>query len=54
MEKQFCPSCGNNTLMRVSAGLNKQGELCIYLKENFQYNTRGTRVSYYYTYDDTS
>ncbi|KAI8050970.1 Nin one binding Zn-ribbon like-domain-containing protein [Syncephalis plumigaleata] len=45
MEKHFCPSCGNNTLMRVSAGLNKQGELCIYLKENFQYNTRGTRYN---------
>ncbi|RKP25216.1 Nin one binding Zn-ribbon like-domain-containing protein [Syncephalis pseudoplumigaleata] len=45
MEKQFCPSCGNNTLLRVTAGLNSDGELCIYLKDKFQYNTRGTRYS---------
>ncbi|KAI9593618.1 Nin one binding Zn-ribbon like-domain-containing protein [Syncephalis fuscata] len=45
MEKQFCPSCGNNTLLRVSAGLDKQGNLCVYLKDNFQYNIRGTKYN---------
>jgi RNA-binding protein NOB1 len=45
MDRQFCPYCGNNTLNRVTASVDADGNLNIYLKRNYQYNIRGTRVS---------
>jgi len=45
MEKVFCPSCGNNTLIRTSYSIGKDGDLVLYLKKNFQYNNRGTQYS---------
>ncbi|RKP09402.1 Nin one binding Zn-ribbon like-domain-containing protein [Thamnocephalis sphaerospora] len=45
MERQFCPTCGNNTLTRVSASTDENGNLCVFLKRNFQHNVRGTRYS---------
>ncbi|CAG8439831.1 11424_t:CDS:2 [Cetraspora pellucida] len=45
MEKQFCPSCGNATLIRTSASTDINGKVTYYLKKNFQYNLRGTKYS---------
>ncbi|ORY00281.1 hypothetical protein K493DRAFT_256577 [Basidiobolus meristosporus CBS 931.73] len=45
MEKKFCPSCGNNTLMRTSTSVDEFGNVTYYLKKNFQYNNRGTQYS---------
>ena len=44
MDKVFCPSCGNNTLLRTSYSIGKDGDLILYLKKNFQYNNRGCKV----------
>ncbi|KAI8854565.1 Nin one binding Zn-ribbon like-domain-containing protein, partial [Chytridium lagenaria] len=43
LAKQFCPSCGNNTLMRASISVDSTGKMNCYLKKNFQYNVRGTK-----------
>ena len=45
MEKQFCPSCGNNTLIRTSCSTDADGNMVLYLKQNFQYNKRGTQYA---------
>ncbi|KAL2915440.1 20S-pre-rRNA D-site endonuclease nob1 [Polyrhizophydium stewartii] len=45
MTKRFCPSCGNNTLLRTSVGIDANGQITYFLKKNFQYNLRGTRYS---------
>eukprot|EP00842_Homolaphlyctis_polyrhiza_P000031 jgi/Hompol1/1028/HPOL_004430-RA len=45
MEKRFCPSCGNNTLMRTSYSIDANGQARYFLKRNFQYNLRGTTFS---------
>ena len=45
MDKKFCPSCGNNTLLRTSVGVDNQGNLTCHLKKSFQYNNRGTKYS---------
>jgi hypothetical protein len=50
MEKVFCPSCGNHTLLKTSVGLNAKGETVIYLKKNFTYRNRGTVVSLLYLF----
>lgn len=42
MESKFCPSCGNNTLIRTTVAVTKDGQTVLYLKKNFQYNNRGT------------
>jgi RNA-binding protein NOB1 len=39
----FCPSCGNNALIRTSCGVDKRGRTKLYLKKDFQYNNRGTQ-----------
>ena len=44
MEKKFCPKCGNASLQRVSCSTNSKGQVTYYLKKNFQYNLRGTKV----------
>ena len=45
MNKQFCPTCGNATLIRTSVGIDSQGKAIYYLKKNFTYNNRGTIYS---------
>ncbi|KAL9933186.1 hypothetical protein V8E36_007904 [Tilletia maclaganii] len=53
MERKFCPSCGNPTLLRTSvtssapgtAKNDKDGGLQVHLKKNFQYRNRGTIYS---------
>ncbi|CAG8839955.1 5707_t:CDS:2, partial [Gigaspora margarita] len=45
MEKQFCPSCGGATLIRTSTSTDMNGKVTYYLKKNFQYNLRGTKVT---------
>lgn len=46
VERKFCPSCGNATLLRtsVTAGDSASG-LQVHLKPNFQYKNRGTVYS---------
>ncbi|KAI0130004.1 Nin one binding Zn-ribbon like-domain-containing protein [Xylariales sp. AK1849] len=43
--KQFCPSCGQPTLTRVSCSTDQSGNFQIHLKKNFQYNNRGAVYS---------
>jgi RNA-binding protein NOB1 len=45
MDRIFCESCGNNSLLRTSVSVGKGGEMKIHLKQNFQYNNRGTKYS---------
>ena len=45
MDKKFCPSCGNATLMRTSCGTDANGITRYYLKKNYQYNLRGTKYN---------
>ncbi|TPX33130.1 hypothetical protein SeMB42_g07522 [Synchytrium endobioticum] len=45
MDKKFCPSCGNPSLIRTSVGVDAQGHVTVYLKRGFQYNNRGTVYS---------
>ncbi|KAK3829226.1 MAG: Nin one binding Zn-ribbon like-domain-containing protein [Benniella sp.] len=45
MEKKFCPSCGNATLMRTSTSTDQNGNVKYYLKANMVYNLRGTKYS---------
>lgn len=42
--KLFCSSCGNNSLLKVSCGVNSDGTLILYRKRNFKINLRGTQV----------
>ena len=49
--KQFCPSCGNPTLMRASVTVASPDAspdapaMQVHLKKNFQYKLRGTKYS---------
>ncbi|KAK4198863.1 Nin one binding Zn-ribbon like-domain-containing protein [Triangularia verruculosa] len=45
MSKQFCPSCGQATLTRVSCSTDASGNFTLHLKKNFQYNNRGNVYS---------
>lgn len=45
MSKQFCPSCGQPTLLRTSCTTAADGSFTIHLKRNFQWNTRGNVYS---------
>ncbi|KAK4157158.1 RNA-binding protein NOB1 [Chaetomidium leptoderma] len=45
MSKQFCPSCGQATLTRVSCSTDSAGNFTLHLKSNFQYNNRGNVFS---------
>ena len=45
MDRQFCPSCGQATLTRVSCSTDSSGAFRIHLKRNFQYNKRGNVYS---------
>lgn len=43
--KQFCPSCGQATLTRVSCSTDAAGNFKLHLKKNFQFNNRGNVYS---------
>ncbi|KAK0739356.1 Nin one binding Zn-ribbon like-domain-containing protein [Apiosordaria backusii] len=43
--KQFCPSCGQATLTRVSCSTDASGNFTLHLKKNFQFNNRGNVYS---------
>jgi len=43
--KQFCPSCGQPTLTRVSCSTDASGNFKLHLKKNFQFNNRGNIYS---------
>ncbi|KAL2122255.1 hypothetical protein VTJ04DRAFT_2710 [Mycothermus thermophilus] len=43
--KQFCPSCGQATLTRVSCSTDVNGNFTLHLKKNFQYIKRGNVYS---------
>ncbi|KAJ4135222.1 20S-pre-rRNA D-site endonuclease nob1 [Fusarium equiseti] len=45
MDKQFCPSCGQPTLNRVSCSTDERGNFKVHLKKNFQWNNRGNVYS---------
>ncbi|KAJ6440104.1 20S-pre-rRNA D-site endonuclease nob1 [Purpureocillium lavendulum] len=45
MNKQFCPSCGQPTLMRASCSTDERGNFRVHLKKNFQWNNRGNVYS---------
>ncbi|KAF5983248.1 UPF0271 protein [Fusarium coicis] len=45
MNKQFCPSCGQPTLNRVSCSTDEHGNFKIHFKKNFQWNNRGNVYS---------
>ncbi|KAM4066339.1 nin one binding (NOB1) zn-ribbon like domain-containing protein [Hirsutella rhossiliensis] len=45
MNKQFCPSCGQPTLMRASCSTDQHGNFRVHLKKNFQWNNRGNVYS---------
>ncbi|KAK1835310.1 RNA-binding protein NOB1 [Podospora conica] len=43
--KQFCPTCGQPTLTRVSCTTDAAGNFTLHLKKNFQINKRGNVFS---------
>lgn len=45
MDKQFCPSCGQATLMRASCSTDQHGNFRVHLKKNFEWNKRGNVYS---------
>ncbi|RGP60979.1 upf0271 protein [Fusarium sporotrichioides] len=45
MDKQFCPTCGQPTLMRTSCSTDEYGNFKVHLKKNFQWNNRGNVYS---------
>ncbi|KAL7749366.1 20S-pre-rRNA D-site endonuclease nob1 [Sorochytrium milnesiophthora] len=45
MDKRFCPSCGNATLLRTSYSIDQDGNVRYHLRKNYRYNTRGTIYS---------
>ncbi|ATY64664.1 proteasome maturation ans ribosome synthesis [Cordyceps militaris] len=45
MERQFCPRCGQPTLLRTSTSTDEQGRVRLHLKRAFQWNNRGNVYS---------
>lgn len=45
MTKQFCPSCGQPTLLRTACSTDERGQVRLHLKRNFQWNNRGNVYS---------
>lgn len=43
--RQFCPSCGNNTLMRCTVSVSESGQIHVFLKRRMQWTTRGNKYS---------
>ncbi|CAK3839764.1 20S-pre-rRNA D-site endonuclease nob1 [Lecanosticta acicola] len=45
MTKQFCPRCGQPSMLKVGCSTDEKGVFKLHLKKNFQVNTRGSRYS---------
>jgi RNA-binding protein NOB1 len=45
MDKTFCPTCGNPTLLRTAVSSSASGSEVVHLKPNFVYRNRGTKYS---------
>ena len=46
MDRRFCPSCGQATLLRAACTVDdRTGALTVHLKKNFQWNNRGNVYS---------
>ncbi|KAF3319131.1 Nin1 binding protein [Orbilia oligospora] len=45
MSRQFCPSCGQPTLAKVTCSTDARGVFRIHLKKNWQWNNRGNVYS---------
>lgn len=46
MDRRFCPSCGQPTLLRAACTVDdRTGALTVHLKKNFQWNNRGNVYS---------
>ncbi|KAK6534118.1 Nin1 binding protein [Arthrobotrys megalospora] len=45
MTRQFCPSCGQPALAKVTCSTNSRGAFRIHLKKNWQWNNRGNVFS---------
>lgn len=46
MERRFCPSCGQPTLLRAACTVDdRTGAVTVHLKKNFQWNNRGNVYS---------
>lgn len=46
MERRFCPTCGQSTLIRAACTVDdRSGALTVHLKKNFQWNNRGNVYS---------
>lgn len=43
MDRQFCPQCGNASLLRTSYTVDQQGQVHLWLRNDFQYRLRGTQ-----------
>lgn len=43
--RQFCPHCGNNTLMRCTVSVSDSGQIHVFLKRHMQWSTRGNKYS---------
>lgn len=43
--KQFCPVCGNNTLLKVTCSFNQDGSFYLYRKRGYKVNLRGRKVN---------
>ena len=44
--KEFCPTCGNHTLVKLSVRVNDDGTITYYRNPNKRINTRGQIVNY--------
>ncbi len=42
--KQFCPICGNSSLVRVTCSFNLDGSFVLYRRKGYRPNLRGKRV----------
>ena len=42
--RQFCPSCGHNTLLRLPVSVDESGKTCYHMAPKKQISTRGTKV----------
>lgn len=43
--KQFCPSCGQNSLMRCTVKVSDEGQIKVFLRRNMQWSVRGNKFS---------
>jgi len=41
LTKDFCPKCGNNTLLKLTVSIDPNGNLTCYRKKGFKVKTKG-------------